>query len=61
MSKKTLNLITGVLGGVAAIASALITYFQPSYAPALVAAVGIADTAVVEICTLFVKQEQKNE
>lgn len=57
MSKKMFNLIVGVSGGVAAIASAVVTYFQPSYATAIVAAIGIAETAAVEICSLFVEKE----
>lgn len=44
MSKKMFNLVVGVTGGVAAIASAVVTYMQPAY-------------AVIEICSLFVKTE----
>lgn len=57
MSKKMFNLIVGVSGGVAAIASAVVTYFQPAYATAIVGAIGIAETAAVEICSLFVVKE----
>lgn len=57
MSKRAFNLVVGVSGGVAAIASAVVTYIQPAYATAIVAAIGIAETAVVEICSLFVKPE----
>ena len=57
MSKKMFNLIVGVSGGVAAIASAVVTYIQPAYATAIVAAIGIAETAAVEICSLFVEKE----
>ena len=32
MSKKMFNLVVGVTGGVAAIASAVVTYMQPAYA-----------------------------
>lgn len=55
MSKKTFNLVIGVTGGIAAIASAAITYLNPAYAPQVVAAIGVAETAVVEICSLFRK------
>lgn len=55
MSKKTFNLIVGVLGGVCAIASAFVTYFNPAYAVQIVAGIGIADTAAVEILSLFRK------
>lgn len=57
MSKKVFNLIVGISGGVSAIASAVVSFFQPSFTPAIVGAIGIAETAVVEICSLFVKTE----
>ena len=55
MSKKLFTLITGVTGGVAAIASAIVAYFDPAYTPAIVGGIGIAETAIVEICSLFRK------
>lgn len=57
MSKRFFNLIVGVSGGVSAIASAVVAFFQPAYTPAIVGAIGIAETAVVEICSLFVDKE----
>lgn len=57
MSKRMFNLVVGVSGGVAAIASAVVTYIQPAYATAIVGAIGIAETAAVEICSLFVEKE----
>lgn len=57
MSRRVFNLVVAVCGGVCAIASAVVSFIQPSYTPAIVGAVGIAETAVVEICSLFVKQE----
>lgn len=57
MSKKMFNLVIGVVGGVGAIASAVVTYFNPAYAVQTVAAIGIGTTAVSEICSLFVKSE----
>lgn len=57
MSKKMFNLVVGVTGGVAAIASAVVTYMQPAYAVQIVAAIGIGSTAVAESCSLFVKTE----
>ena len=57
MKKKTFNLVVGVSGGVAAIASAVVTYAQPACAVQIVAAIGVASTAVTEICSLFVKTE----
>ena len=58
MSKKKFNLIVGIVGGVAAIASAVVTYMQPAYAVQIVAAIGIASTSATEVCSLFV--EEKN-
>lgn len=57
MSKKTFNLVIGILGGVAAIASAVVTYIQPTFAAQIVAGIGIASTAITEICSLFVEKK----
>ena len=57
MSKKMYNQVVGITGGVAAIASAVVTYFNPEYAVQTVAAIGVGSTAVTEICSLFVKSE----
>lgn len=59
MTKKTNALISGIVGGVATIATAVVTYIQPAYAPAIVGGIGIAATATVEICNLFTKTEQR--
>lgn len=58
MSKKTFNLVVGITGGVAAIASAVVAYVEPAFTPAIVGAIGIAATAVTEICSLFVVPEK---
>ena len=55
MSKKVFNLVVGISGGVATIASAVVTYLNPAYATAIVGSIGIVETAVVEICSLFRK------
>ena len=57
MSKKTFNLVIGILGGAAAITSAIVTYIQPIFAAQIVAGIGIASTAITEICSLFVEKE----
>jgi hypothetical protein len=57
MNKKTFNLVVGITGGCAAIASAVVTYAQPVFAVQIVAAIGIVSTAVSEVCSLFVKAE----
>ena len=56
MSKKTFNLITGIIGAVQAAAVAIVTYTEPSYATAINSAIVIAGTAIIEICNLFVKE-----
>lgn len=57
MSKKTFNLITGIVGGVQAIAVAVVTYTSPEYATAINSAVVVIGTAVIETCSQFVKAE----
>lgn len=57
MSKKAFNLITGVIGGVQAIAVAVVTYLGPEYATAINSAVVVIGTAVIEACSQFVKPE----
>lgn len=57
MSKRTFNLVVGIAGGVSAIAVAVVTYLNPSHSAAVNAAIGIADTALVEICSLFTEKE----
>ena len=57
MSKKTFNLITGIMGGVATAACAVVTYFEPTYAVQIVAGIGIVQTAIVEVCSLFRKDK----
>lgn len=57
MSKKMYNLIVGIMGGVSAIAIALVTFFSPAYCVAINAAIPIATTAITEILGLFVKEK----
>lgn len=57
MSKKVFNLVVGICGGIATIASALVAFFDPAYAPAIIASIGVAQTAIVEICSKFVKEK----
>lgn len=55
MSKKVYALVTGIVGGAAAIASAIVTFCQPQYAVAIVAAIAVVNTATAEVCNLFTK------
>ena len=56
MSKKTYNLVIGVLGGLCAVASAVVAYMSIENSPLIIASIGIGQTAVSEICSLFVKE-----
>lgn len=61
MKKKTYELIVGVTGGVATIASSVVAFLKPTYAVQIIAAIGIVSTAVAEVCSLFIKVEEKVE
>ena len=57
MSKKFFNLVVAITGGVCAVASAVVAYLDPSYTPAIVGSIGVAETAIVEICSKFVTEK----
>ena len=57
MSKKTFQLISGIVGGVQAIAVAVVTYTSPEYATAINGSIVIVGTAVIEACSQLVKTE----
>lgn len=54
MSKKVYNLVVALIGAAGTAAVALVTYFNPAYASAINAAIGIGTTAAIEIVGLFV-------
>jgi hypothetical protein len=56
MSRKVYNLVTGIIGGVEVIAIALVTFFNPAYAVAINASIGIVGTAAIEVCGQFVEK-----
>lgn len=58
MTKKLYTLISTIVGSVGAIASAVVTYCQPSGATAIVAGIGIAVVAINDIMLLFVKEQE---
>jgi hypothetical protein len=58
MSKKLFNLVTGIIGAVQTVGVAIVTYINPEYATAINSAIVIAGTAAIEICNLFVKEEE---
>jgi hypothetical protein len=57
MSKKTFNLITGIVGGLQAIGVAVVTYTSTEYATAINSAIVVIGTAVIEACSQFVNAE----
>jgi hypothetical protein len=56
MSKKIYNLVVGISGGVATIACAVVAFLDPAYESAIIASIGVLETAIVEICSKFVKE-----
>ena len=59
MSKKMYALVSGIIGGIGAIASAIVSYTDPAQATAILAAIPIAITAANEVMMLFVEPEAK--
>lgn len=57
MSKKAFNLAVAIVGGITSIAGAIVAFIEPPFTSAIIAAIGIADTAVIEILSLFKKEE----
>lgn len=57
MSKKAFNLAVAVVGAVASVSGAIVAYCEPPFTSAIIAAIGVADTAVIEILSLFKKEE----
>lgn len=53
MNKKTKLLISGIAGGVGTIASTVVAFIAPEHAAAIIASIGIAETALNEILNLF--------
>ena len=58
MSKKTFNLVTGIIGALQAAGVAVVTYTNPEFATAINSAIVIIGTAVIEACNLFVTEEK---
>lgn len=56
MSKKKFQLISSIIGGVEAIAVAIVSYVQPEYTAAINSAIVIAGTAAIDICSQFIKE-----
>lgn len=58
MSKKTFALISGVVGAVQTASVAIVTYTCPEHATVINSSIVVAGTAIIEICTMYVKQEE---
>lgn len=59
MTKKMYALLSGILGGVAAIAEAIVGYVAPENMLAILAAIPIVVTAANEVMMLFVTDGAK--
>lgn len=57
MSKKVFALVSGIVGALQAAGVAVVTYVAPENATAINSSIVIAGTAIIEICTKFVKAE----
>lgn len=57
MSRKTYDIVVGISTAVATAASSLLALFSAPYLPAIIAGIGIVNGAIVEICSLFIKEE----
>ena len=56
MSKKVFALVSGIVGALQAAGVAIVTYANPENAAAINGAIVIAGTAIIEVCTKFVKE-----
>lgn len=54
MTKKTLALVTGIVGAVQTLAVAIVTYTSPEYATEINSAIVAAGAAIIGICEKFV-------
>lgn len=57
MSKKTFALVSGIVGALQAAGVAVVTYLTPENATAINGAIVIIGTAVIEVCTKFLKPD----
>lgn len=61
MSKKMFALVSGIIGALQTAGVAIVTYAAPENAAAYNGAIVIAGTAIIEICTKFLKTEPEEE
>ena len=57
MTKKVYSLISGITLGVGTIAAAVVSFFNPPLETPIIASIGIVETAVIEVCSQFVKEK----
>lgn len=57
MSKKTFQLVSGIVGGIQLIAVAVVTYVSPEHATAINSAVVVIGTAIIEACSKLLPAE----
>lgn len=58
MNKKAFNLAVAIVGAVASVAGAIVAFIEPPFTSAIIAAIGIADTAIIEVLNLFREEDE---
>lgn len=58
MNKKMFQMITAIIGAVATIISAVVTYVNPAHATAIVTCVGLVATCITECLLQFVVDDK---
>lgn len=58
MSKKVFALVSGIVGALQTACVAVVTYANPEHVVAINSAIVIAGAAVIEICNLFVAEQE---
>ena len=58
MTQKVYKLVTAIVGGLETIAVGIVTYLEPAGATAINASILIVGTAILEVCSNFVKEEK---
>lgn len=57
MSKKVFALVSGIVGALQTAGVAIVTYTSPENATVINSAIVAAGAAIIEICSLFVKEQ----
>ena len=58
MSKKVFALVSGIVGALQTAGVAIVTYTSPENATVINSAIVAAGAAIIEICNLFIKEQE---